>query len=204
MLINLLPHRAQPLPPARRRWWREVVLTLLSGLVIGAALGGWQQHAARTQQQQAHAQAAALQAVQQQHTALSQEVKRLEARWVQLQQLQAHSTQALAVLQAWVPALPPGVVVQSVKQEHPASAAGIATWLVQGVAPPDDSVANWLQHLPQALQGELLELRSSSWPQGSGPQNLGLQSSGSGGSGPQGLGRVAVQHFTVRLQLAGG
>ena len=194
MLINLLPHRTHPLPPARRRWWREVGFTLSSSLLMGMALGGWLQHATLAQQQQAHVQASALQALQQQHQALSEEVKRLDARWAQLQQLQAHSTQALAVLQSWVPALPPGVVVQSVKQEHPASSAVPATWLVQGVAPPDDSVAQWLQHLPQGLHGELLELRSSTWSHGFGPQGLGTQS----------LSAVAVMHFTVRLQLAGG
>jgi Tfp pilus assembly protein PilN len=181
MLINFLPHRSQPLPPARRRWQQELGVTWVAAGVVGASLGVWQQDALQAQHQQARTEALALTALQQEHTTLRQDVARLNERLQQLQTLQGVSTQALAMLQAWVPALPPGMVVQSLKQE-PVSQASDA-WLVQGVAPHDDSVARWLQHLPQPLQGELLELRSTPWPQGAG--------------------RVPVQHFTVRLQLAG-
>ena len=203
MLINLVPHRTQPLPPARRRWQRECIAAGLLGVLIGLLGFWWQQDTAHRQQAQVLAERTAHAALMKQHTALKQEVSELSARVQQTQHLQGLSTQALAALQLWVPALPPGVVVQSLRQESgavssltpptssPASTTPAAlathtpsTLLLQGVAPQDDSVAQWLQHLPTSIHGELLELRSTTWPHGAG--------------------RLPVQHFTVRLQTAAG
>ena len=196
MLINLLPHRMQALPPARRRWQRELVCALCLAVCMGAALGWWQQAARQAQEQQAQVHAVEQAALRQQHTTLTQDVARLSERLQHMQALQERSNQALAALQQWVPALPKGVVVQSLRQEpssaSPSSAnpsptsypSSFPSMVLQGVAPPDDSVAQWLQHLPKSLHGELLELRSTPWPQGSG--------------------RVNVQHFKVRLHAAGG
>ena len=194
MLINLVPHRTQPLPPARRRWQRECIAAGLLGVLIGLLGFWWQQDTAHRQQAQVLAERTAHAALMKQHAALKQEVSELSARVQQTQHLQGLSTQALTALQLWVPALPPGVVVQSLRQESgvgssPATPATLVTHmpsalLLQGVAPQDDSVAQWLQHLPASIHGELLELRSTTWPHGAG--------------------RLPVQHFTVRLQTAAG
>lgn len=200
MLINLVPHRNQPLPPARRRWQRECVAAGMLGFVAGLLGFWWQQDTAQTQQTRLLAERASHATLVKEHTALKQEVSELSARVQQTQHLQSMSTQALAALQLWVPALPPGVVVQSLRQESgvgssptpptssTASTTAVtrtpSTLLLQGVAPQDDSVAQWLQHLPTSIHGELLELRSTTWPHGAG--------------------RLPVQHFTVRLQTAAG
>ena len=194
MLINLVPHRTQPLPPARRRWQRECMAAGLLGVLIGLLGFWWQQDTAHRQQARVLAERTAHAALVKQHAVLKQEVSELSARVQQTQHLQGLSTQALTALQLWVPALPPGVVVQSLRQESGvgsslATPAALATHtpstlLLQGVAPQDDSVAQWLQHLPTSIHGELLELRSTTWPHGAG--------------------RLPVQHFTVRLQTAAG
>ena len=185
MLINLVPHRTQPLPPARRRWQRECIAAGLLGVLIGLLGFWWQQDTAHRQQAQVLAERTAHAALVKQHTALKQEVSELSARVQQTQHLQGLSTQALAALQLWVPALPPGMVVQSLRQESGVGSSPTpSALLLQGVAPQDDSVAQWLQHLPASIHGELLELRSTTWPHGAG--------------------RLPVQHFTVRLQTAAG
>lgn len=184
MLINLLAHRTRPLPPAQRRWGRELTAGAMLGLLLGLLGLMWEEQGAQTRAVQAQIQRSAYAALLKQQTALTQEVTELSARSQQIQNLQGMSTQALAALQLWVPALPPGVVVQSLRQEPGQGSSSTASLVLQGVAPPDDSVAHWLQQLPAPLHGELLELRSATWAQGAG--------------------RMPVQHFTVRLQSAGG
>lgn len=185
MLINLVPHRTQPLPPARRRWRRECTAAGLLGFVVGLLGLWWQQDTAHRHQAQMLAHRTAQAALMKQHAALKHEVSELSARVQQTQHLQSMSTQALAALQLWVPALPPGVLVQSLRQESGVGSSPTpSTLLLQGLAPHDDSVAQWLQHLPTAIHGELVELRSTTWPHGAG--------------------RLPVQHFTVRLQTAAG
>ena len=183
MLINLLPHREFPLAPARARWWRELGLWLMGGVLVGLgwSSAGWLL-ARLNQPSQTHGAPVTPQAVQTltaHHQQLRAELAQLQARIEERAHLQAQTTQAASMLHAWAAALPEGVVVQSLKQEAPSSAV-----LLQGLAPDHEAVTQWLSNLSApsgtaALHGELIELRSSTWPWGRS--------------------QMPVQHFSVRI-----
>lgn len=159
MLINLLPHRTEVQPHQRARCLQELGVGVLAGLLLGALVGVWQTY----QASEVASSNAALQARISEAAALetplatlNQQGSQVQAQLQVMQAIQDRRSGAAHVAALWVPELPEGVVMQSLRQE------GGKVWL-QGLASDPQRVSDWLQQLNAHTHAELLEIKAAPW-----------------------------------------
>ncbi len=159
MLINLLPHRTEAQPHQRARCLQELGVGVLAGLLLGGLVWVWQTH----QASEVASSNAALQArineaagLEAQLAALHRQGTQVHTQLQVMQALQDRRSGAAHVAGLWVPELPVGVVMQSLRQE------GDKVWL-QGLAIDPQRVSDWLQQLNAHTHAELLEIKAAPW-----------------------------------------
>jgi type IV pilus assembly protein PilN len=159
VLINLLPHRTEAQPHQRARCLQELGVGVLAGLLLGGLVWVWQTH----QASEVASSNAALQArineaagLEAQLAALHRQGTQVHTQLQVMQALQDRRSGAAHVAGLWVPELPVGVVMQSLRQE------GDKVWL-QGLAIDPQRVSDWLQQLNAHTHAELLEIKAAPW-----------------------------------------